>query len=561
MKRSKLLTKALNFALCVILSISCLFGGACGGEDNSGKTTITVYHYSGGVGDAWVDGAIERFEALYANESFEDGKTGVYVDWTNNETGSDIDDIETSGDNVYIVSTGGKLQRFIQSGYVLDISDVVTKAEMNYNSIENKLITKRDLQDDEGRYYALPHYEIYNGVSYDIDVFTDYNLFLADKPAEGKQYSDSGVYFVKNSSTKKSCGADGKYDTSDDGLPTTLEEFVVLCENMYSQGVVPFYYSGYQKNYTSYLSLGMWAALAGKDGMSVNFTLDGEIDKVTGVSENALFTAKDGSIIKEPVVQKGYQIMADTYKDVYDSVERYYSVAFTELAYKNKWIEYTSENTSHTDAIYTFMMNDKNPKYGMFIEGSYWYALAQKHEYDKAYKEAYPENEDRNVAWMPLPTALKKEDAVTENNGRAAAQLNFGSSYAFINANIANEKGKVDAAKALLEFLYTDEELSTFTKITGTAKALNYTLADKDYDAMSTYQKGVWDVRKQNSIIYQSSDSELFLNMSETFSLSNTNISVSPFFGATQYRGYVQAFTKEDTDSYEVFMNSSLTKS
>ncbi len=554
--------RALKLTLCAGLTVTCGFGAiACvgGGNDDAGKTVITVNHYSGGVGDAWVDDAVARFEEMYKDEVFEEGKTGVSVKFDNYETGTSIDDIQTSGDNMYIVSAGGKLQKFIQSGYLLEISDVVTKTDITdpkgEKTIESKLINPRDVQDAEGRYYALPHYEIYDGVSYDIDVFNDYNLFLA-APDEGKEYSKTGVYFVENSDTKKSCGADGVYGTSDDGLPTTLEEMVVLCENMASQGVTPFYFAGYQKNYPSYLSLGLWAALAGKEGMSVNFTLDGEIDKVTGEASTPLF---DGYDIPAPTVEEGYQITADTYKDVYDSVERYYSVAFTELLWQKDWIKATSENTSHTDAIFTFMLNDKTTKYGMFIEGSYWYALAQKYGYDEMYKEAYPENADRNVAWMPLPTALKKEDAVTEGNGRAVAQLEFGGSYTFINGNIANDEGKVKACKAFIEFLYSDNELSAFTRATGTAKALKYDLAESDYNALSTYQKGVWDVRKQDAVVYQSSDSELFLSNTETFRLSNTHISVRPYYGATQYASYWFAFESEaNTTSWEMFQKSSL---
>ncbi len=558
MKRSKLLRRILNLALCAVLSATCLLGAvACGGEDNSGKTVISVNHYSGGVGDAWVEGAVERFEKLYENEVFEDGKTGVKVEWDNYETGTSIDDIQTSGDNVYIVAAGGQLQKFIQSGYVLDISDVVTKTDIHHEKLEDKLITKRDIQDSEGRYYALPHYEIYDGISYDIDVFTDYNLFLA-KPGTGKQYKTTGVYFVEDADGEKSCGADGVYGTSDDGLPTTLEEFIVLCQKMDDDGVIPFYYAGAQINYTSYLSLGLWTALAGKDGMSVNFTLDGEIDKVTGPSETKFFGA-DG--IFHPEVVEDYQITADTYKEVYDSKERYYSVAFTELAKKNEWIKRSGENTSHTAAILDFMLNSKDDQYGMFIEGSYWYALAQKYDCDDKYFAANPGKTDRNVAWMPLPTAVYKEDAVTEGHGRAAAQLNFGGSYTFINGNIKNDAGKVKACKALVEFLYSNEELSTFTRITGSAKALNYTLAESDYNAMSTFQKGVWDIRKQGAIVYQSSDSQLYLNNSETFSLSNTNISVSPYFGATQYRGYFAAFESQaDANTWNVFQNSSLNR-
>ncbi len=550
----KKIFKVTSMALATLFCAGAVVGCG-GGEDNSGKTVIKVNHYSGGVGQAWVPGAVKRFEELNKDTKFEDGKTGVKVEFTHFETAAKIDDIQTAGYDVYITTAQGKLQEFIQSDYLLDISGVVTKTDISHNSIEKKLINKRLLQDEEEKYYALPHYEIYDGVSYDVDLFTANNLFLA-APDEGDAYK--GVAFVSDETTKKSCGADGIYGTSDDGLPTTLEELIVLCQKMDEANIVPFYFAGYQKNYPSYLTLGLWTSLAGKDQMSVNFNLNGTIDKVTGVKSTPLFDGYD--YIYEPEVEEDFTINDSTVKDVYDTVERYYSTAFTELICKEQWIEHGGENESHTEGIFAFMMNDRDTKYGMFIEGSYWYALAQKEGYDQEYKD-YNEGKDRNVAWMPLPTALKKEDAVTEGKGRAAAQLEFGNSYTFINKKVESNVGKMEASKAFVEFLYSDDELSAFTKETGSARGLNYTLRDADYNALSTYQKGIWDVRKQNAIVYQTSENEIFLNNNNVFTINNGHSTMQPLLDGNTVNSYWLAFTTRNTTTKEVFEGSSLTNS
>ena len=48
-------------------------------EVDETKTQLTVYSYGGGVGNVWLDEVIKRFEEKYANESFEEGKTGVQI--------------------------------------------------------------------------------------------------------------------------------------------------------------------------------------------------------------------------------------------------------------------------------------------------------------------------------------------------------------------------------------------------------------------------------------------------------------------------------------------------
>ena len=74
--------RTLALALCVASAVSC---ASCGmteevQQSNEGKenaTKLAVYNYNGGFGTEWLYEAEARFEKLYEDVSFEDGKMGV----------------------------------------------------------------------------------------------------------------------------------------------------------------------------------------------------------------------------------------------------------------------------------------------------------------------------------------------------------------------------------------------------------------------------------------------------------------------------------------------------
>ena len=71
--------KVLIANLCVLMACTNLV--ACGGpkKDNT-KTYLYVYNFDGGIRTDWLYEAADRFEALYADVSFEEGKMGVVVE-------------------------------------------------------------------------------------------------------------------------------------------------------------------------------------------------------------------------------------------------------------------------------------------------------------------------------------------------------------------------------------------------------------------------------------------------------------------------------------------------
>ena len=212
-------------------------------KDSKGtKTHVTVYSYNGGVGTAWLDEIIERFEAAYADVSFEEGKMGVVVD--DPVIGqSNIDSVITMDYDV-IFSESVTFNDLIAKGSLMDISDIVTESLSNITdgvetgSIEDKMdvAIKTALKAQDGKYYMLPHYELYTGVTYDVDLFYEYSLYFKE-----------GGGWTRNDG-EMSVGPDGVRGTYDDGLPSSYEEFYALMDRMVSQQVTPFIYTGQNTN-------------------------------------------------------------------------------------------------------------------------------------------------------------------------------------------------------------------------------------------------------------------------------------------------------------------------
>ena len=77
--------------IAIALSASMLVGAAgCfrstddGPKADTGKVQLLVGNFNGGYGSEWLNKAVKRFEAKYADYDFGNGKKGVQV-WVNND--------------------------------------------------------------------------------------------------------------------------------------------------------------------------------------------------------------------------------------------------------------------------------------------------------------------------------------------------------------------------------------------------------------------------------------------------------------------------------------------
>ena len=135
----------------------------------------------------------------------------------------------------------------------------------------------------DGSYYALPHYEFYTGLTYNRTTFESLNAYFAadDEDNANRHNSKYGsANFVGDKTAEKSVGPDGKKGTQDDGLPKSLEEFIILCDYIKTESdgkISPLTVSGTYYYYVDYLVLGIWATIAGSEQMKNYYNCTGEI--------------------------------------------------------------------------------------------------------------------------------------------------------------------------------------------------------------------------------------------------------------------------------------------
>ena len=196
-------------------------GGGQPASDNQvdvTKANLSVATFDGGVGKAWLEDAIKRFEEKYATAThFEEGKTGVKIslDGDKNKYGGNKLSESVMNKDVYFTEAV-EYYTFVNAGTVANITDVVKAPLTAYGetgTIEDKLdpTAKEFMTKKDGNYYMIPFYDGYYGLIYDVELFEQEGFYF-DKDGD----------FTKDKS-KFANGPDGQANTYDDGLPATYD--------------------------------------------------------------------------------------------------------------------------------------------------------------------------------------------------------------------------------------------------------------------------------------------------------------------------------------------------
>lgn len=528
--------------LALLLSIASAVGvSSCGGlthtsddSSNGSKTKLSVYNYNGGIGTDWAYAAEKRFEELYKDVSFEEGKVGVDVEIVPGKLSQAT--IATQPYDVFFTESVF-FNDLVAQNLLLDITDMVTSPLSNVKgcsetgSIEDKLNDehKKALTALDGKYYCLPHYECYSGISYDRDLFDSKSLFIQE---------GTGTTKFTNLSGNLSVGPNGIRGDYDDGLPSSYEEFESLMARMVQLDVVPFIYTGMYSSYTNHLLTGAWAAYTGKDEWMLNVNFNSNADGKEVKTE--IITGFNGD---EPIIEQ-MEITEENGYLVNQQAGRYYALSLLESIIGNAENVSTkvTEVLSHLDAHNEYIFSSLEGKpIAMIIEGSYWYAEAK--ESFAASESAYPLTaKNRNFSFMPLPVQAKGQ--VTEGNGKKNTLFDGLSSYCFISASIKDNPVKVELAKKWLQFLYTDEELIHFTEVTSNFKGVKYDV-DKDmFSSMSKFAANMYDIRSNSDVVHPVSDSKIFVNAQSKFYYNLDTSCFSSIVNGKSYRDAVNAFVR-----------------
>jgi len=546
--------KILSTLLAVLMAGSIVVATGCNRSSiDASKITINVMNTGGGVGRVWLDEAIARYKEVNPN-------INVKVEH-NIQTG--VETMASSGYHLYFVEDDGSVLNFASRNKLLDITDMVTAKDEERDGNMISVLDKIEenyrfaLQGLDGKYYALPHFTYIPGLTYDVELFdrkgfyiADYNLSGADvKPFQSKFGT---VNFVKDANTPKSLGNDGKPNTADDGLPSSLVEFLVLCAKMKSEGVVPFELNGRSKHYISYLIRGIWTSLSGYETMSGTYTYDKTMEIVTeDITKSAELLFENVNYLKKPVTQE-ITVTEETGYMAYDNVNRYYATALVEIMNKEGWLSTDSTgNATHIDAQMNFVFGGYQGRqaYGMLIEGNYWYNESVDNYVMQDYYD-YTQKTSRNVKWMPLPTSFNSP-VTKESEGRTLTLLDACSnSVAFVNNNIKDNATLVEECKKFLRFLYTDAELSHFVGATGVLKkALDFEILKEDMNRLSSFQKSVVDVYNAGKILTLIGGNKSFELNAEDLALTGSNPILDAHLGGQMWNNYLDCLRSNYTSA------------
>ena len=522
MKRNK--TKFLALGMAAVLSVGVAAGcgnGNIGKDEDTSKITQISFRQWGGTASStdWLQQAADRFAAEQANEPYESGKKGVKVEISTNKDSdytSSIPDYDILMDensaNIYDMQT---------RGYLADIDDLVKGLQ---SKIEPQLLPK--LKGADGKYYGLPHYSYDVSISYNVDLFKTENLYIAAPGEESVvNYkssllpgSSAGVNFVFNENTKKSCGPNGIPNDYDDGPPSSLEEFIVLCDYIKNKKQInPFAMCDINNgaNYAFMLIESLWAGMVGTDAMKAttcNFT-DAEVEVV---KEGAL--SYDGTLLNTGIKMPQTETVVlsdDNGYRMYDMSARYYALSFLELAKNKGWFK--NQQMTNTKAQEFFVLGNynanDNDRCAMLVDSTFWYGESVSGGTLTKYK-SLSGGKEANVSMMPMPVQLTGQ--VTEGNGKKPTVIDT-SATVFVNKRVEKNEGLFRAVKEFIEFLYSDAELKAFTETSKLTMNLKY---DYDKSSLGNFYAGVLEIEKAaGDKVYAASDNIKFSKNRSSFSL------------------------------------------
>ena len=488
------LVLASSFASMVACGGEKIFGG---GEDkdnpkvDSTKSQLYVGVFDGGLGREWTEEARTLFEAQYAERSFESGKKGVQIMYDYSKTDyldTLIENIPHNRQEVYLLGQL-KYYDFVDHGHLLEISDVVT--EGGENSLENRM--NKSLRDyfriGNGTYYALPLFESYVHMIYDVDLFDKEHLWFAP---------DGGFVEIDNASTTpgaRRAGMSGGVDGWDAGLPETYTEFFLLLEEMVARGITPFTWSGAQVGtYLQHLVTSFWADYQGAEEFAQNFTMDGSVPVRTIASTD--FTESEVGKFSLPADVFSTATMTTNNAQEVAAVEagKYYALKLAhDIMYGKKYVNQARVNSpaeTHLNAQATYLQSTRSPKkIAMFVDGNWWYNEAKTVMDAMEIYGAQYSDMGRRFGIMPIPKAddgsSAKERTLTSPGDSTAV---------FVSKYIA--ESKIDLAKEFLRFLNTEESMRRFTVATKIMRPYDYTLTDDDIAKLPYYTKNWLDARE-----------------------------------------------------------------
>ncbi len=482
--------------------VACGGNGGPGGGNNKNTTKLYVAYVNAGFGSKWLEAAKTRFETMYKNFVFEEGKRGVEVvlDPVNEADMSTI--MGTKRSHVYF-------SEYFRTEQYTTLSADITKAVTTS-------LGESYGQDLEGT--ALPGYagETESILDKMTDLDKEYfytNIGGGEKVCiatpfmdtwdiglnyDAKMFEDNGLYFNKNNQLGGSkaandlgTGPDGVPGNADDGLPRTYAEFFTLCDYMQTQAsIVPFVFCGNWPTYTRTLAQCLAMTNLGYDNVQEMFTGEGTIPDYLTFASN---TSDAYTIQEKAFTKSNYTDIVSKSESFYKALEFIYTIVNKGYCVAENVFDttYTGDKAQEDFIFGKKLGRNKNKDYGFLVDGTWMYIESAKPI--ELYEDRYNSVEqDHDFKFMPLPKA--NEESFERTKGENLI-------YSHYYPGITIKKGLTPMIQLLAEtfvrFYSTDESLIEYTKITSVPRSLMFEATKEQYNSFSAYGKTTYDMHNQ----------------------------------------------------------------
>lgn len=504
MKKNLKRMYALVMAFTVLLSLTAMLTGCGESIDDpdrfsekvdESKTQLYVGYFNGGIGLNWLTEAKRLFEEIHP-------EIQIMIDTGKDEYASDLlmSNIKTNRQDIYLTDGIDYYKYVSKGGLLADLTEATTTPLTEFGedkSIADKMNVSLNefFKTNDGKYYAVPYYQSYHHIIYDVDLFDQYNLWFKD-----------GGGFVSSTSDKKSAGQDGEYDTWDDGLPVTYSDFFAMMDRMVARGITPITWSGATAD--AYLPNFMASLIADYEGdqYHTNWSYDGEIDVITNhdFTESAAKTFSLNTSDYTTVT-----VTSDNFQDyMHSTVGKYYAAKFAKDLCSNAQYRTYNYAESHTAVQRSFLMSNMegvDTPIAMLIEGGWWMNEATSvFDEMEVYSEKYAK-ENRRFGVMPLP----KADDGSSAEGHTVSPFS-GQSAVFISENST----KKDIAIEFYRFLHTEQCLKVFTQMSGVLRPYECDYS-AIYDSVPYYVQNVIDSAADTEFVFRVSTGDMYKENAE----------------------------------------------
>ena len=513
--------KLLLGALSLIMALGCTV--ACGGNNNGGTSdggsasekpsgvtnpyALKVFNFNGGYGSEWLSALEKRYEAEKAGKTITiDGKTydgiDVQIDAVKKVMKEMAGTYNFATNHVYFHEDVWYTTYLRNGNTFADMTEALT-TDNPYEpgtTLESKLSAEQKAYFNvDGKYYGIPHYAGYVGVNYDIDLFEEKGYYLKDGYSYNGDTATLAACFT-NVAAEKTAGPDGKKGTDDDGLPTTYDEFFMLCGWITQNGDTPITWdNGNRQKYLNWFISSLAASYEGLEQTNLNYTF-------SGMAKNLVSVANDGTVTKLPETE----ISSENGYELAKQAGKYYGLTFIEQLAKNDWY-YSPAGLTNTDAQDKFIQGIGETYVAMLMDGVWW-----ENEADSTFTSeelaGMPSRKDRNYGFMPLPAATNEKASERANALNAGKNgytlLDTHNSLCFIGKGLSEDARKL--AIDFIQFAYTDNSLAEFSVTTDTTKALKYTMSDADKAKMSAYGRSIINMQERADVVYSFSREKFY---------------------------------------------------